>query len=247
MKGPSFRKEEPGGMFKKKMNQFEVQAHNPQPAKSFLLSPKAQPSPVPPPADSKFKAAEIVEPPKGKGMKRVDSLVQGEGGGAREFKRSDFVVGKKLGKGQFGEVMMVIHKDTGFLCAMKVMSKKQIREEKYENQVARELSIQFYLEHRNVSPLYGYFTDEENMYLLVEFATGGQLLQTLRKAHRMEEPDCSPIIREVCEGLDYVHKEQIIHRDIKPENILFNFVTLPSLRTPSRSAISAGPSTAGLA
>ena len=145
-------------MFKKKMNQFELQAPNPQPPKSFLLSPKAQPSPVPPP-DSKFKAAEIIEPPKGKGMKRVESLVQEEKGG-REFKRSDFAVGKKLGKGQFGEVMMVIHKETGFLCAMKVMSKKQIREEKYENQVARELSIQFYLEHRNVSPLYGYFTDE---------------------------------------------------------------------------------------
>ena len=37
------------------------------------------------------------------------------------------------------------------------MSKKQIVEEKYVNQVARELSIQFYLSHRNVSPLYGYF------------------------------------------------------------------------------------------
>ena len=92
--------------------------------------------------------------------------------------------------------------------------------------MARELSIQFYLSHRNVSPLYGYFEDEENVYLLVEFATGGQLLQTLRKAHRMEEQDCSPIIREVCEGLDYVHKEQIIHRDVKPENILFNFVLM---------------------
>jgi serine/threonine protein kinase len=42
-----------------------------------------------------------------------------------------------MGKGQFGEVMLVIHKETGFLCGMKVMSKKQIREEKYVNQIAR--------------------------------------------------------------------------------------------------------------
>jgi hypothetical protein len=42
-----------------------------------------------------------------------------------------------MGKGQFGEVMLVQHKLTGFLCGMKVMSKKQIREEKYENQIAR--------------------------------------------------------------------------------------------------------------
>ena len=59
---------------------------------------------------------------------------------------------------------------------------------------------------------------------MIEYCTGGQLLQLLRKNHRMEEADTSPIIREICEGLDYIHKEEIIHRDIKPENILFNFV-----------------------
>ena len=60
--------------------------------------------------------------------------------------------------------------------------------------MARELAIQFYLSHRNVAPLYGYFSDEENVYLLVEFCTNGQLLQTLRKAHRMDESDCGPVI-----------------------------------------------------
>ena len=53
-------------------------------------------------------------------------------------------------------------------------------------QIARELSIQFYLEHRNVAPLYGYFSDKENVYLLVEFCTDGQLLQRLRTERRMQ-------------------------------------------------------------
>jgi aurora kinase len=55
--------------------------------------------------------------------------------------------------------MLVQHKKTGFLCGMKVMEKKQIRDEKYEGQIARELSVQFYLAHRNIAPLYGYFQD----------------------------------------------------------------------------------------
>ena len=65
-------------------------------------------------------------------MKRVDSTEKPyneqpqKNTEPKKFQKSDFVVGKKLGKGQFGEVMLVIHKETGFLCGMKVMSKKQI-------------------------------------------------------------------------------------------------------------------------
>ena len=139
-----------------------------------------------------------------------------------EFKKEDFEIGKKMGKGQFGEVLLVKHKKTGFICGMKVMEKKQIREENYVGQIARELSIQFYLSHRNVAPLYGYFSDEKNVYLLVEFCEGGQLLEKLRGERRMKERDVSQIMKQVCEGVDYIHKELIIHRDIKPENILFN-------------------------
>lgn len=44
-----------------------------------------------------------------------------------KIKKSDFLIGKKMGKGQFGEVMLVQHKLTGFICGLKVMSKKQIK------------------------------------------------------------------------------------------------------------------------
>lgn len=83
-------------------------------------------------------------------------------------------------------------------------------------QIARELSVQFYLVHRNIAPLYGYFEDKENVYLLLEFCPDGQLLQKLRKQRRMEEEETSLIIRQIIEGIDYIHKEFIIHRDIKP-------------------------------
>lgn len=55
--------------------------------------------------------------------------------------------------------MLVQHKETGFICGMKVMNKREIRLQKYENQIARELSIQFFLNHRNIAPLYGFFQD----------------------------------------------------------------------------------------
>lgn len=45
----------------------------------------------------------------------------------RKITKEDFKIGKKMGKGQFGQVMLVQHKLTGFICGMKVMSKKQIK------------------------------------------------------------------------------------------------------------------------
>lgn len=47
------------------------------------------------------------------------------------------------------------------------MNKKDIKDQDYAGQIARELSIQFYLAHRNVAQLYGYFEDEKNFYLLI--------------------------------------------------------------------------------
>lgn len=152
LRKPEFKREEPGtGMFKKKSSQFDPQApQNGQAPRTFMLSPKSHnttpnnanlpPKPTTPKI-AEFRAAEVVDVPQPKKMvKRIDSITHDaqeqprfreEKGPVKEFKRSDFIVGKKMGKGQFGEVMMVVHKDTGFLCAMKVMSKKQIKEEKY--------------------------------------------------------------------------------------------------------------------
>ena len=80
LRGQAMRKEEPGGMFKKKMNQFELTPpqNNPQPQKTFLLSPKARPPPpkIPSPTNASYKPAETVEPPRPtKMVKRVDSTV----------------------------------------------------------------------------------------------------------------------------------------------------------------------------
>lgn len=47
----------------------------------------------------------------------------------RNFKLSDFWIGKKMGKGQFGEVLLVRHKLTGWLCGLKVMNKKDIKDQ----------------------------------------------------------------------------------------------------------------------
>ncbi len=64
------------------------------------------------------------------------------------------------------------------------------------------------------------------MYLLLEFCSDGQLFDMLKKDRRLSEEVTSDIIRQVCLGVDKIHREQIIHRDIKPENIIMHCVRI---------------------
>lgn len=75
------------------------------------------------------------------------------------MKKEDFEFGKKLGNGMFGEVFVVRHKALNFVCAMKVLKKSLIKEEEVEDQLVREIKIQFYLQHNNIINLYGFFYD----------------------------------------------------------------------------------------
>lgn len=77
-----------------------------------------------------------------------------------------FIKGKRLGKGHFGEVFVVKHKQTGFVCALKTISKEHIANEKVTDQIVRELKIHSTIKHPNIIALYGFFFDEKNLYIL---------------------------------------------------------------------------------
>jgi len=75
--------------------------------------------------------------------------------------------------------------------------------------------------------LYGFFQDSESVYLLLELCCEGQLFDIIKKDRRMPEDRTSDIVRQVCLGIEAIHREKIIHRDIKPENIILHEVANP--------------------
>lgn len=125
-----------------------------------------------------------------------------------------------MGRGKFGYVYAAREKVTDYLVALKKMSKKDLRDNDFEEQVKREIIIQASLTHTNILRLYGYFWDAEHVYLILEYAPAGELFNILQRHKRLPESQVSIIIRQVCCGLQYLHENMIIHRDIKPENIL---------------------------
>ena len=146
--------------------------------------------------------------------------------GIKQLKLSDFLIGKKLGSGQFGRVYMAKLKSTQFICALKIINKNRLLKENLKciNQIRREIEIQSHLHHPNILSIYNFFWDKKNIYLVMEYAPGGELYKILHNEEkgRFSESKAAFYINQVCDALEYIHKLHIIHRDIKPENILMS-------------------------
>lgn len=78
---------------------------------------------------------------------------------------SDFLLGKKLGEGKFGEVFVARHRKTGFLCALKRINRSNL-DERMMTQLCREIKIQAFLNHPNIVKLYTFFSDAKAIYLV---------------------------------------------------------------------------------
>lgn len=132
----------------------------------------------------------------------------------------DFDIGKKLGRGKFGNVYVAREKKTKYICALKVLFKEELLSNKVEHQLRREIEIQSHLRHPNILRLFGYFYDKSRVYLILEFAAQGELYKMLQKAGRFDEKQAAVYIRDLAKALRYCHQKHVIHRDIKPENLL---------------------------
>ncbi|KAI6233226.1 Aurora kinase-like [Aphelenchoides fujianensis] len=127
----------------------------------------------------------------------------------------DFEVGRPLGKGKFGNVYLARTKEHHIPVALKIIFKSQIEQNKVEHQLCREIEIQAHLHHPNILRLYNYFHDEKEIYLILEFALGGELYKELQSAGRFEEPRVAKYVyqvRTLCGTLDYLPPEMITNK-----------------------------------
>lgn len=131
-----------------------------------------------------------------------------------------FEIGKPLGKGKFGRVYLVRHRPSNYICALKVLHKDEIRAEKAEVHVRREIEVHSNLRHHGVLNFLGWFHDSRRIFLMLEFAAGGELYKVLRKERRFSERKAAKYVSQVAHALNHLHKKNVMHRDIKPENIL---------------------------
>ena len=131
---------------------------------------------------------------------------------------SAFDIGRPLGRGKYGRVYLTRHRQSQFICAVKVLSLQQLYRHGVETQLRREVEIQCHLRHRNILRLYAYFFDAQNMYLVLEYAQHGELYEQLKRCGPLPEHTVADYMQQLATALTYTHSKHVIHRDIKVHN-----------------------------
>ncbi|KAG8525847.1 uncharacterized protein KY384_000607 [Bacidia gigantensis] len=147
------------------------------------------------------------------------------GGVVRKMQATDFCPLRCLGKGTYGTVLLVKQESTGKLYAQKQFRKASltIRKKLVEQTKTERTILESVNRHPFVVKLYYAFQDHEKLYLILEYAQGGELFERMRNEHMFPEGTAAFYMGEMVLALEHLHKNLgVVYRDLKPENCLLD-------------------------
>ncbi|XP_044284889.1 serine/threonine-protein kinase MARK1 isoform X1 [Varanus komodoensis] len=128
---------------------------------------------------------------------------------------------KTIGKGNFAKVKLARHVLTGREVAVKIIDKTQLNPTSLQK-LFREVRIMKILNHPNIVKLFEVIETEKTLYLVMEYASGGEVFDYLVAHGRMKEKEARAKFRQIVSAVQYCHQKYIVHRDLKAENLLLD-------------------------
>ncbi|KAF9936166.1 serine/threonine protein kinase psk1 [Modicella reniformis] len=135
----------------------------------------------------------------------------------------DFKFLKVIGRGAYGKVYLVRHISTNALYAMKVLKKASIIVHAKDTECTMsERKILEAIRHPFIVKLHYAFQTDHRLYLILEYASGGELFTHLATERMFSEEVAAFYAAQLVLALEHLHSLGIIYRDLKPENIMLN-------------------------
>ncbi|GFU84430.1 myosin light chain kinase, smooth muscle [Trichonephila clavipes] len=133
--------------------------------------------------------------------------------------KTDYTLNQELGRGKFGTVHRCTEKATGKVFAAKFITTMKPQD---RLDVEREVEIMTILQHPRLLQLYDAFDDgKKTMCLILEIIEGGELFErVIDEDFILTEKAVTIFMRQICDGVEYMHSKNILHLDMKPENVL---------------------------
>ncbi|XP_026134762.1 MAP/microtubule affinity-regulating kinase 3-like isoform X5 [Carassius auratus] len=128
---------------------------------------------------------------------------------------------KTIGKGNFAKVKLARHILTGSEVAIKIIDKTQLNPTSLQK-LSREVTIMKNLNHPNIVKLFEVIETEKTLFLVMEYASGGEVFDYLVAHGRMKEKEARAKFRQIVSAVQYCHQKHIVHRDLKAENLLLD-------------------------
>lgn len=126
----------------------------------------------------------------------------------------------ELGKGAFSVVKLAVNKKTNEKVAVKIIDKTQASAESDAKRLKTEVEILKKVSHPNIVCLKELYETPQNLYLVMELVTGGELFDKIVEKGQYTEKEASSTVLKILSSVDYLHNINIAHRDLKPENLL---------------------------
>ncbi|XP_070774562.1 death-associated protein kinase 3 [Enoplosus armatus] len=144
-----------------------------------------------------------------------------------------YEMGEELGSGQFAIVRKCKEKSSSVEYAAKFIKKRRLSSSRRgvsREEIEREVNILREIQHSNIITLHDIFENKTDVILILELVSGGELFDFLAEKESLTEEEATQFLKQILDGVQYLHSKRIAHFDLKPENIMLLDKNVPNPR-----------------